>query len=103
MTSFFANLLDNAIEACQDSKKEKKKIYFRVHKFKDYIVIRMQNTIGSLPHFKAGQLQSTKPGHLGMGMLVLTNIVEKYCGNIDYNYTEDYFEIKIIIASRRSI
>lgn len=99
VTSLFANLLDNAIEACIDSKKDKKEIYFRVHKYKDHIVIKMKNTIGIVPSFKGGQLQSTKPEHLGMGMTVLDNIVEKYCGNIDYNYSNDYFETKIIIAS----
>lgn len=48
ITALFANLLDNAIEACQGSKEEKK-IILRIHRFKEYIVIKLWNTIFGLP------------------------------------------------------
>lgn len=101
VTSLFANLLDNAIEACRESKKDKKEIYLRIHTFKDYTVIRLRNTIGSLPIIREGNLQSTKAGHLGMGMTNLSNLANKYCGNVDFNYSEDYFETKIILADEK--
>lgn len=41
LTSLFANLLDNAIESCQESRKFKREINLRIHQFKEYIVIKM--------------------------------------------------------------
>lgn len=99
VTSLFANLLDNAIEACRTSGKDTREISLRVHRYKDYIIIGMSNTIGSTPVLKERSLQSTKSGHLGMGMIILSNIAEKYCGNIDFSFSEKHFETKIIISA----
>lgn len=101
ITALFANLLDNAIESCLDSKSDKKTIILRIHRFKDYIVIKLLNSLGSKPRLKEGKLISTKAGHLGMGMSIIENLVEKYCGNLKYNYTEDFFETNIILFSKK--
>lgn len=98
ITALFANLLDNAIEACESSSKERKKIILRIHKFKEYIVIKLRNTIGAMPKAKEGKLISTKDGHLGVGMVILEGLANKYCGNIDYEFSNEYFETKIILS-----
>lgn len=98
LTSLFANLLDNAIESFQESRRIKREINLRIHQFKDYIVIKMRNTLGNEPIARTQRLQSTKEGHLGMGMLILASLANKYCGNLNYDYTEDYFETKIILS-----
>ena len=98
VTTLFANLLDNAIEACQCSKEQKRKITLRIHRYKDYIVIMMRNTIGGIPVLKDGRLMSTKAEHMGMGMIILENLVNKYCGNLSYGYSNEFFETKITIA-----
>lgn len=98
VTTLFANLLENAIEACQRSGYPQKEIHLRIHKFKNYIVIKMQNTIGSKLTFDRGKLKSSKPGHHGLGMTILSNLANKYCGNLKYDYTEEYFETKIILS-----
>lgn len=97
VTSLFANLLDNAVEACRGSGKERKEVRLRIHSFKNHIVIGMRNTIGPAPHFREGNLQSTKQGHLGIGMKILSNLANKYCGNVNFNYSQEYFETKIIL------
>lgn len=51
VTALFANLLDNGIEACLHQTK-KKEIFLRIHSFKDYIVIKMKNTVGTRPKLK---------------------------------------------------
>lgn len=96
-TALFANLLDNAIEACKSSNAEKKIITLRIHCFKGYVVIKLQNTIGTLPKFKDGKLISTKAGHLGIGMSILENLADKYYGSINCEYTEELFETNIIL------
>lgn len=96
-TALFANLLDNAIEACKSSNVEKKSITLRIHCFKGYVVIKMQNTIGTLPKFRDGKLISTKVGHLGVGMSILESLADKYCGSINCEYTEELFETNIIL------
>lgn len=103
ITALFANLLDNAIEACQSSTLEKKEIVLRVHCFKQHVVIKLRNTIGILPKFKEGELISTKTGHLGMGMSILEKLANKYCGSMNYEYTEDFFETNIILFANNEV
>lgn len=98
ITTLFANLLDNAIESCEASKESTKEISLRIHQFKDYIVLRLINTLGQTPIDKSGKLVSTKPGHLGLGMLILEELIEKYNGNLKCDYLENYFETKIILS-----
>ena len=44
VTVLFANLLDNAIDASKKCKHDRR-IFLRIHKFKDYVVIKMINTM----------------------------------------------------------
>lgn len=99
ITALFANLLDNAVEACESSSNSKKRIYLRIHCFKEYIVINMCNTIETLPKIRDGKLVSNKNGHMGLGMTILEGLVNKYYGNVDYEYSDKYFETKIILST----
>lgn len=103
ITALFANLLDNAIEACQSSEAEKKMIVLRIHCFKEHVVIKLKNTIGTLPRFRDGKLATTKKGHLGVGMSILENLANKYCGSINYEYTEDFFVTNIILFTNNKV
>lgn len=99
VTALFANLLDNGIEACLASDRQKKEIFLRIHSFKEYVVIKMKNTLGKSPQMKSNRFISTKLGHLGLGMSIMEEIAEKYCGNINCDYSEEYFETKIILLA----
>jgi len=99
ITTLFANLLDNAIEACVLSEDTEREINLRIHKFKDYIVLKLKNTLGEKPVNKSGSLASTKPGHKGLGMLILEDLINKYSGNLNYDYSESHFETNIILSS----
>lgn len=103
VTILFANLLDNAIEACRRSRKEQKEISLRMHRFKEYIVIKMCNTLGDKPILEGGNLKSSKAGHHGMGMEILAKLANKYCGNLNYNYSEEYFDTKIILSANNKV
>ena len=98
VTMLFANLLDNAIEACHTVESDEKQINLRIHRFKDFIVIKMRNSIAKMPIDKNGELISTKSNHMGMGMLILERLVNKYDGNLNYDYSDVYFETKIILS-----
>lgn len=98
VTMLFANLLDNAIEACRSTGIPKKQIMLRIHRFKDFIVIKMRNSILKGPVCKNGKLISTKPKHFGIGMLILEELANKYDGNLNYDYSDEYFETKIILS-----
>lgn len=99
VTALFANLLDNGIEACIAADKQEKEIFLRIHSFKDYVIIKMKNTMGTPPKLKNRKFVSTKLGHLGLGTSIMEEIAEKYYGNVNYDYSEEYFETKIILSS----
>lgn len=98
VTSLFYNLLDNAIEACLECKRENPEMNLRIHRFKDYVVIKMCNTMKTLPEEKGGNLVSTKKSHMGLGISILMDLSNKYCGSFNYNYQNSIFETKIILS-----
>ncbi len=99
VTILFVNLLDNAIEACQRMKKKSKQIELRIHLYKHYVVIRMKNSIEYAPKINKGMLISSKVNHLGMGITILSDLANKYCGNLNYDYTNEYFVTKMILST----
>ena len=55
--------------------------------------------MGTPPKLKNRKFVSTKLGHLGLGTSIMEEIAEKYYGNVNYDYSEEYFETKIILSS----
>lgn len=102
ITSLFSNLLDNAIEACCRSDSEKREIKLRVHQFKEYVIINLSNTLGKLPIVQEGELLSEKPNHLGIGMKILQDLANKYYGDLSYDYSDEYFQTKLILSTNVS-
>lgn len=98
VTSLFANLLDNSINSCEDSGLPKKSVDMRIHKFKNHIVINLKNTVGSEPILRNGKLVSKKAEHYGLGIIILEEIVNKYNGNLGFEYMNNYFITKIIFV-----
>ena len=79
---------------------EKKRRFFCEYiVLKNMLLIKMKNTIGTPPQMKNNRFISTKLGHLGLGMSIMEEIAEKYCGNINCDYSEEYFETKIILLA----
>lgn len=71
--------------------------------FKDYVVIKMINTMSQKPQKNDEKLISTKKNHKGLGMEILMDLVNKYCGNINYSYTDVEFETKIILSTNSKL
>lgn len=95
MVSLFANLFDNAIEACERSMGEKN-ISFSMERKKDYLVISLENSKNpeDTP-VKNGfaTIKTRKEGH-GLGTKVIKEIVEKYDGYIEYEDLKNHMKVK---------
>lgn len=92
------NLLDNAIENC--TSKSIKKIILDIYKEDNDFIIDIKNTNISNPLINNPNFNTTKEdyGH-GFGMRSIMNIVNKYHGEITYDYSYRYFSVQIKIRS----
>lgn len=88
------NLLDNAIENC--TSKSIKKIILDIYKESNDFVIDIKNTSINNPLVDNPNFNTTKEdcGH-GFGMRSIMNIVNKYHGEITYDYSYRYFSVQI--------
>ena len=92
------NLLDNAVEASTKCRKRKAiKIVMREDCGKLYL--RMINTYQGKIRVYRGMILSNKPnrGNHGIGLKNVQEVVDKYHGEMNTSYTEDYFSVAIII------
>ena len=92
LSILFANLFDNAIDACSN-KPEKSMIYLTVGYEKAYLNIVMKNTVEKpvLPHNP--DLVTTKKDKTkhGYGLKTVEDIVKKYDGIKKYYEKENWF------------
>lgn len=102
ITTIFSNLLDNAMEACDNCEPENRVIKFRMHTFKEYVVIQITNSMKQTMKRERGIFKSTKTGHMGIGLLNVEDVVKKYDGDIKYDYLGDSFTVKIILPRTQS-
>ena len=98
MSIILGNLLDNAIEAASkltNDKKIKIDIYFE----KGSLYIHITNTFNGIIVMENKKYKTTrqnKESH-GLGLLSITNALEKYNGGIDISYKDNLFSIKILL------
>ena len=88
------NLLDNAIENC--TSKSIKKIILDIYKESNDFIIDIKNTSINNPLVDNPYFNTTKEerGH-GFGMRSIMNIVNKYHGEITYDYSYRYFSVQV--------
>ena len=88
------NLLDNAIENC--TSKSIKKIILDIYKESNDFIIDIKNTSINNPLVDNPNFNTTKEdcGH-GFGMRSIMNIVNKYHGEITYDYSYRYFSVQV--------
>lgn len=102
LCSVFANMLDNAIDACKriSDPQIAKQIQVDCYNKADYLVIRCRNT-------KQHQLQISKQGRImsdkadakehGFGLAILEDIARKYGGECMIEAGEEYFQITVYL------
>lgn len=96
VTTIFANLLDNAIEAAKEVT-DSPYIILKANKVQEFIVISIINSsIGKkLDHDK--KIISSKKNHEGLGLGNVKMALEKYEGHMRIDEEEDMFKVSLFI------
>lgn len=100
ITAIFANLWDNAIEACKEMEEGKRHIDFIMRQVNGFIIINMENVyfIDKLVFNKNGRVVSSKENHMGVGLSIVESVVEKYNGFFHINQNvKDKFVVELTI------
>ncbi|EPZ57208.1 histidine kinase-, DNA gyrase B-, and HSP90-like ATPase family protein [[Clostridium] sordellii ATCC 9714] len=85
ITTVFANLLDNAIDAAI-AVKNNSYIKIDVDKFNEFIVINIENSTNDMPVKKGGRFKSTKKSHQGLGLENTIRAIKVYGGTMVVDY-----------------
>lgn len=100
----FSNLLDNAIEAAEKCGIGDRRIEIILKNVNSMFYFKMANGCSSEPTVRNQRFQTSKKegkGH-GWGLESVKHIVEKYKGELSFNYSDAYFEVSIIMNVNES-
>lgn len=99
VVTILANLLNNAIEACETCE-DKKVIRFKFVKEDDMIIIAVKNTFNYNVIYENGEIKSTKTSSVdehGVGIKNVLKIIDKYNGSYVIEDKDKEFFFSIII------
>lgn len=101
MCALLANLLDNAIEACEKIEEEKRRIDLRIKRINDMLFIWSENTMKEVGKERVNFFQTDKKNKIlhGLGIKSIDNVVKKYDGHKEYEIQKDMFQIYISIPT----
>ena len=91
------NLLDNAIEACEQIQDGMRWVLFKLKKRQHSLFIEISNSLGTVPRIKDGELLTSKKDKRlhGYGLKSVKRIVQKYDGVFSFSVEADVFKVKI--------
>lgn len=94
------NLLDNAIEAAEQCRKENRKIWMSIQNINEMFLMNLKNTCETEPIEKNNKFVTHKKNvdRHGLGVESVRRIMEKYQGEISFEYKNGFFEVSIIIT-----
>lgn len=97
------NLLDNAIEACEKCEPGRRNIYLKIWNVKYMFLLKMVNSSSKYPELREQRFITDKADKKihGMGTEQVRRIVEKYGGDISFQYSREDFETKIIVSTMK--
>lgn len=96
MTAIFANLWDNAIEACKKIN-DNRFINITIGQSNDFIIISFENSFDGNIKKSNKLLKSTKNNHEGIGLSIIESTIEKYEGKLNVYYNNNVFNSEILI------
>lgn len=93
------NLLDNAIEAVSKCEEDKRYINLKIHNLNELLLLDIENSSTEIPKIKKNAFVSSKneQGLHGWGLKSVKQIVESNHGEIQFQYNEELFKVKILI------
>ena len=96
--TLLGNILDNAIEAAEKSG-AKKYIQLMIQKTEEGCVISCENSLGTKPIINKDKFVSRKENSFihGIGTENIKDIVEKYKGEINIDYDDDMFNVRVVM------
>lgn len=96
ITAIFANLWDNAIEACAKVENNKY-IKFSLSRYNGFLLIDLENSFDGIYKKSENKFVSTKKQHNGVGILSILTSVEKYNGYFSASENKNIFKSEITI------
>lgn len=97
VTALFANLLDNAVKAAADS--QDGYVRLRAGKVRQFISVTVENSCDREPVRKGGSFRSVHPGHEGLGLKIIQQTVERYGGDVRFDWKEGVFTVSVMLAA----
>lgn len=93
------NLLDNAIESATECEEGKRHIYLCLRTVNRMFMLSLKNSSRNVPCIKNNRFITHKKEEYdhGWGIENVKRIVEKYEGNIKFDYCDEQFEVKILV------
>lgn len=95
ITTVFANLLDNALEACE-AVKGNAYLDIKIDRVQDFRVIQLENS-------RKNDSGKKKQGHMGLGLLNVKQTVEKYHGTLEQTVTDSCYRVCIMLPGKEQI
>ncbi|WP_418747465.1 sensor histidine kinase [Frisingicoccus sp.] len=101
MCALLANLLDNAIEACEKIDEEKRRIDLKIKRVNDMLFIWSENSMKEVGKERSNFFRTNKENKIlhGLGVKSIDNVVKKYDGHKEYEIQKDRFRIYISIPT----
>ncbi len=97
----FGNVIDNAIETCQQFRLDiKKEINIIIKHLNNFIMLTITNPVMSQIPIKNNTIYSTKDDTInyGFGIKSIKKIIEKYSGELEMVSENNIFTIKIYLS-----
>lgn len=98
----FANLLDNAIEACESIAEEDRFIRIYCDSFGQQLYLSIQNSAKEILSFEEQNYISTKRGHHGLGLKRVALLVEQYNGYLNLQNEPGVFAAELTLPLGKS-
>lgn len=100
ITALFANIWDNAIEACCKVDEKNRFIEFVMKKVNGFILITVKNSFDGNIRTDNEYFISTKNNHVGVGLSIIKSVSEKYNGLLVEEHTDSEFKIEITLPNQ---
>jgi hypothetical protein len=96
--TLLGNILDNAIEAAEKAKSNKY-IDLSIQKTEEGCIINCENSLGKKPVVSKGKFVTLKDNTYihGIGTENIRDIVAKYKGEVNFDYDDEMFNIRVVM------
>lgn len=99
LTTIFANLLDNAIEACSELEGDRL-INVHVGAFNNLVNINIKNSMSERTVFIGVNMKSSKQNHIGLGLVNVNKVISKYNGDFNIQKESNMFVCNIVLSKQ---